>query len=163
MFLENAFEQTEKVLRCIILTYTCDGQPSITSPLDSITDILIKDTGRFCDNHASDILHDIARLKEAIELTSEEINTLNTEKDTRLTEYLFIGMREYGVDGKEFIESRLTEQKAIYGIAELQYRRIYGIKVEKYVDPYGAIEISIALKDIRRNIRQSDIIKDATV
>ena len=85
------------------LEEVCTGKGQVsTYNLSSEKSILIKEAGRFCDMYASDILYDITAVDKY----------LNGLKDTTLEEddvhVQFIGFREYGVDGEEFIRARCS-------------------------------------------------------
>ena len=72
----------------------------------SILTELIQSAGRFCERYASDLFIDWMTIEN--QLTGDEIFSAEG------TDVFYFGMRESGVDHKEWIRSRIAENQDIY-------------------------------------------------
>ena len=99
----------------------CDRPDNFNNPVNinisDITTFLIQNVGRYCDRYASDLL-----------ITHESlINTINNLNPDRKTEYLWLGLRESGVDGIAYIIANIKDHSPEY-IAEY-YRKVFCIRI----------------------------------
>ncbi len=105
----------------------------------SIWTKLIQEAGRWCKNHASDLLVDYKKID-----TKVENGTLETES------HLF-GFRENGVDHDKYIFARYSEP-GIYGTAALEYRAIWrlDITVEEIDPEFLTRKVTFSLYEVGR-------------
>lgn len=89
---------------------------------DDILDVLIREAGRYCNSHASDLFIDWSSIMKKFEDFSIESST-----------YLF-GFRDSGVDHYDFIVSRIEN----CGLKPYYYRSIWKLDIE--VDEHPEIE-----------------------
>ena len=115
----------------------------------TIYQVLIRDTGRFVENNAGDLLISIPHIKEAVE---------NMESDKDI---IYFGLRKLGVDHEAYIISRCTDAKQDYSFLSNYYRRVYAVIVEKSHKANTYITIAAKLLDITNEILASDIQNDA--
>lgn len=108
--IKQAFDKSESIETTVINDYKTDISPN----LSRIFTILIQAAGQYCEHYASDILYDVARIKETI-------TNINTQ--TSSTKYELVGIRKNGVDGNEYIKSRF------YGSDIDEYHKIFAIKL----------------------------------
>lgn len=108
--IKQAFDKSESIETTVINDYKTGISPN----LSRIFTILIQAAGQYCENYASDILYDIARIKETIA-------NINTQTDS--TECELVGIRKNGVDGNEYIKSRF------YGSDIDEYHKVFAVKL----------------------------------
>mgnify|MGYP007029261895 CR=1 FL=1 len=108
--IKQAFDKSESIETTVINDYKTGISPN----LSRIFTILIQTAGQYCENYASDILYDIARIKETIA-------NINTQTDN--TECELVGIRKNGVDGNEYIKSRF------YGSDIDEYHKVFAVKL----------------------------------
>lgn len=80
--------------------------------LSSIATYIIQNVGRFCERYASDFLIDWDNVQDAIEDPNPDAKPV----------YVWMGLRDSGVDGIPFIANRITEYSNYY-------RKIYSIRI----------------------------------
>lgn len=112
--IKQVFDKSKSIETTVVNYYKTGVSPN----LSRIFTILIQATGQYCENYASDILYDIARIKETIA-------NINTQTDS--TEYELVGIRQNGVDGNEYIKSRFYDSDI--GIIGM-YHKVFAIKLE---------------------------------
>lgn len=106
-----------------------DGTININ--MSSIYDVLIKNTGHWCEHYASDILCDIEEIKKVI-----------TDNDTKQA-IIVSAIRESGVDSNCIMADRLSMEKVPFTTINDYYRKIFGVKIIKKKD-----EIWCGIKEI---------------
>ena len=101
--------------------------------LSSIATLIIQNVGRFCEHYASDFLIDWQNVQDAI--TDPNPNAKPV--------YVWMGLRESGVDGLAFIANRIAETTHYY-------RRLYSIRIthEKSDNYDAAAEIIVQFRDM---------------
>ena len=111
--IEDAFERSND-----IIATECGSKWSNLN-ISSITTKLIQETGRFCENYASDLLINIDRMNEHI----KEMDVLKTPEKA----YVAFGIRQLGVDGNAYVALRIYEggQHASYKVISDYYRKIF--------------------------------------
>ena len=91
----------------VVYDHTDDFSNPVNINISDITTFLIQNVGRYCDRYASDLLIS----HEAL------INTINNLNPDRKTEYMWLGLRESGVDGIAYIIANIKDHSPEY-IAE---------------------------------------------
>lgn len=103
--------------------------------LYSITDKLIAAVGRYCEMHGSDMLITLNSLNEAL------------ETDNIQTRFFVFGIRRHGVDGINYLQSRINDNPRI--LTNDYYRAIYAIQLNSGSNEFTKEpELTIELKDI---------------
>lgn len=100
--------------------------------MSSIYSKLINEAGRWCTSYASDLLYDIKAIDDYIKTP--------TLTDTPKSHVFAIGFRESGVDGNDFVISRLEDTMdhiSNFCYPEKIYRQLYAVEVIK--EPYRTI------------------------
>lgn len=118
---------------------------SVNINISSIIDTVITNAGRFCERYASDILFDLNYINDII----KNYNPNQPE------EYIIcFGIRRDGVDGNEFLKSRLKNdfRNNLYRINEY-YRKILAVHIS--FDEENS-ELCCTLKDITNCFISSD-------
>lgn len=99
----------------------CDRPDNFNNPvsinISDITTFLIQNVGRYCDRYASDLLISHESL----------INTINNMNPNRKNEYLWLGLRESGVDGIAYIIASMKDHSPEY--IATYYRKVFCIKI----------------------------------
>lgn len=126
--------------------------------ISSILTRIIQETGRFAERFASDVLYDIDTIRVLCE------NTYSLEED--IDEVFGLGIRQSGVDGNNFLLSRLESSvrgpKSGYVFPEHIYRKILAVRVqvsvERSEDGYalGRPRVMCELKDISNRFSHLD-------
>lgn len=104
--------------------------------ISDITTFLIQNVGRYCDRYASDLLISHESL----------INTINNLNPDRKNEYLWLGLRESGVDGIAYIIANIKDHSPEY-IAEY-YRKVFCIKISSIFMGRFTVELADMSNDI---------------
>ena len=104
--------------------------------ISDITTFLIQNVGRYCDRYASDLFISHESL----------INTINNLNPDRKTEYLWLGLRESGVDGIAYIIANIKDHSPEY-IAEY-YRKVFCIKISSIFMGRFTVELADMSNDI---------------
>lgn len=104
----------------------------------SILTKLIQETGRLCDSYASDLFIEYKYLMKRMEEAGYNYTG----------EVCLFGLRDMGVDGNSFIESRLT-QNPHYGIYE--YRAIYRLAITVTEEDYN-VDYGVKAKSIKMEL-----------
>lgn len=102
--------------------YVIDGKGDINYS-DIMTE-LIQAAGTLCEYYASDVFYDLEILKSWV--------------DSARSEMTFIGIRTHGVDGYDFVKSRL-ENSDLYGTNN--YIRLYRLETLNYDERSYKIEL----------------------
>ena len=138
--IEDAFERSND-----IIATECGSKWSNLN-ISSITTKLIQETGRFCENYASDLLINIDRMNEHI----KEMDVLKTPEKA----YVAFGIRQLGVDGNAYVALRIYEggQHASYKVISDYYRKIFCVKISRRVNEFGLLETTVELKNIQSSI-----------
>lgn len=105
------------------------GEKRIEINLSEIYTVLIQEAGRWCESYASDLLHDIANVKAALDYPDEWEKCRHFQKADNGNDsvYFRFGFRANGVDHKEYIESALKNEHEKYHY----YRSIWELRIEK--------------------------------
>ena len=105
------------------------GESRIEINLSEIYTILIQEAGRWCESYASDLLHDIASIKAALDYPEEWEKCRHFRKTDNGNDsvYFRFGFRAGGVDHKEYIESAMKNEYEKY----YYYRSIWDLTIEK--------------------------------
>lgn len=120
----EAFYNTGKEIRTE--GYVCHGKTEIN--MSSIYTKLIQEAGRYCDFYASDLLFDIDKIHKIIQ--SGESGTV------------YIGFRNSGVDGNEFISVREPS------VIDSEYHAIYRVEIKQTEDDYYERKIIVTLNKV---------------
>ncbi len=80
--------------------------------------ILIKEAAR-CNDYSSDVFYDLQRIATSFK---EFVNVFTP---------VWIGFRRHGVDGTEFVLSRIKEYKDVYDCIYKEYFALYSVHVEQ--------------------------------
>lgn len=123
----EAFQNTGKEIKTE--GYVYQGKTEIN--MSSIYTKLIQEAGRYCDFYASDLLFDIDKIHKIIQ---------SGESET-----VYIGFRDSGVDGNEFISVR--EPSAI----DSEYHAIYRVEIKQTEDEYYERKIIVTLNKVWYN------------
>lgn len=113
-------------------SYTINNIHPQESNLTDIQTVLIQLTGRFCEHYASDLICVLSELQAFI-----EPHTI--EHDDR--HLIAVGIRECGVDGNDYVISRLADTKHglyQYVYPEKVYRKLLVIDIEERLDNLDA-------------------------
>ena len=145
-----AFAATEDIIKRVDLDYKYDYNNThdldISGAMSDMYTILIRDTGRFTEAFASDLLISIDSMKKRIADACR-----SDEADTQT--HLF-GIRESGVDHLEYVRSQMGTYLRNSSAFESYYRRIYAIRID--TTPPGSsddkLRISVTMKDIRKEL-----------
>lgn len=147
-FLEKAVIRASVNKPVAAAVFTIDaatGKECCSTGLDGIYQVLIADTGRFVEAHAADLLISLPHIEN-------HIHDLSTAHDT-----VYFGLRKYGVDHKEYIESRALDDNIVL---RDYYRRVYAVVIDKTedTDGYGNyVNVTVSLFEISNNISRNDI------
>lgn len=139
--IESTFEKSQNIIT------TAEGSIGSINTY-CISDEIIRNTGRFCDNYLSDC---IITINHMTDLCQEPVS-----KDT--SDILCFGLRKNGVDSNSYIQNRIEEKyrtHSKYDVnewIELYYRRIFAVKITRKTDN----SVTCELKDISNNIRIDD-------
>lgn len=118
----------------------CDRPDNFNNPVNinisDITTFLIQNVGRYCDRYASDLLISHESL----------INTINNLNPDRKTEYLWLGLRESGVDGIAYIIASMKDHSPEYIAA--YYRKVFCIKISSVFMGKFTVELADMSNDI---------------
>lgn len=118
----------------------CDHPDNFNNPvsinISDITTFLIQNVGRYCDRYASDLLISHESL----------INTINNLNPDRKTEYLWLGLRESGVDGIAYIIANIKNHSPEYIAA--YYRKVFCIKISSVFMGKFTVELADMSNDI---------------
>lgn len=116
-------------------------------PAPTIAGILIQNVGRFCESHAADFLIDWDRITKIIK---EKENDPNPS-----ISYVALGIRELGIDGNEFLITRINEAKDPYEFTQNYYRKIFIVAIERKKHEYfnDIMVTDVTLKDVKSVIR----------
>ena len=106
--------------------YVYHGKTEIN--MSGIYTKLIQEAGRYCDFYASDLLFDIDKIHKIIK---------SGESET-----VYIGFRNSGVDGNEFISAR--EPREI----DSEYHAIYCVEIKQTEDDYYERRIIVTLNKV---------------
>lgn len=120
----EAFRNTGKEIKTD--GYFYHGRNEIN--MSSIYTKLIQDAGRYCENFASDLLYDIDRIKNIIK--SGKSGTA------------YIGFRDNGVDGNEYISVREPDE------IDSVYHAIYRVEIAQTEDDYYERKIIVTLNKV---------------
>lgn len=104
--------------------------------ISDITTFLIQNVGRYCDRYASDLLISHESL----------INTINNLNPDRKNEYLWLGLRESGVDGIAYIIASMKDHSPEYIAA--YYRKVFCIKISSVFMGKFTVELADMSNDI---------------
>lgn len=104
--------------------------------ISDITTFLIQNVGRYCDRYASDLLISYESL----------INTINNLNPDRKNEYLWLGLRESGVDGIAYIIASMKDHSPEYIAA--YYRKVFCIKISSVFMGKFTVELADMSNDI---------------
>lgn len=118
---------------------------SVNINISSIIDTIITNTGRFCERYASDVLFDLNHMNDIIK---------NYNPNYPEEHIVCFGIRRDGVDGYEFLKSRLKNDFCSnpYRINEY-YRKILAVHI--HFDEENS-ELYCTLKDITNCFTSSD-------
>ena len=120
----EAFQNTGKEIKTE--GYVYQGKTEIN--MSSIYTKLIQEAGRYCDFYASDLLFDIDKIHKIIQ--SGESGTV------------YIGFRNSGVDGNEFISVREPS------VIDSEYHAIYRVEIKQTEDDYYERKIIVTLNKV---------------
>ena len=123
----EAFQNTGKEIKTE--GYVYQGKTEIN--MSSIYTKLIQEAGRYCDFYASDLLFDIDKIHELIQSGESEA--------------VYIGFRDSGVDGNQYIS--VKEPSAI----DSEYHAIYRVEIKQTEDDYYERKIIVTLNKVRYN------------
>lgn len=144
-YIKNAFERgmgkcLEVSGKLISEAYTGEKQQYRANiNMSSIYTELIQNTGRFCEQYASDLLIDIDRVKAI----------LATPVDTDTEDYIVFALRQSGVDSNSYVSANLENYgRKDSGWIGLYYRRIYALKIRRESDGYIVCELRDVSSDI---------------
>lgn len=143
---EMASKHIDGYERNIYLLASTFGQNAKNLNMSDIYSRLIQEAGRWTLNYASDILYDIKEISDYIKDPKAE------------TAYFPIGVRRNGVDGYNFIISRLLDTRSglhPYVYSEHIYNSLMAVKITSTPD-----RISVELWDIIHDlttIHESDL------
>lgn len=104
--------------------------------ISDITTFLIQNVGRYCDRYASDLLISHESL----------INTINNLNPDRKNEYLWLGLRESGIDGIAYIIASMKDHSPEYIAA--YYRKVFCIKISSVFMGKFTVELADMSNDI---------------
>lgn len=99
---------------------------------------LIQEAGRLCDSYASDLFIDFTALMNRIKDAGHDYTG----------EVCLFGLRDMGVDGNSFIQSRL-ENNPHYG--QYDYRAIYRLEIIVEEHDY-CVDYGVTAKDMRMEL-----------
>ena len=139
--IESTYEKSQNIIT------TAEGSIDSINTY-CISDEIIRNTGRFCENYLSDC---IITINHMTELCQEKV----TENTSNI---LCFGLRKSGVDSNDYIQSRIESEYASHGKyaanawVELYYRRIFAVKITRTTDN----SVTCELKDISNDIRIDD-------
>lgn len=144
-------ENTGRVLAetSAMIGYDADEKMNITD----VTSRLIRETGRYCDRYASDLVISLMDV-----YAFESANTAPCPQEGESLDYLVpIGLRSDGCDGIGFLMPRLRDTRRFphdYVYPEKVYRKLLGVYVlDEYAMP-GRIDRTVALLDITHDVYQ---------
>ena len=120
----------------VVYDHTDNFSNPVNINISDITTFLIQNVGRYCDRYASDMLISHESL----------INIINNLNPDRKTEYLWLGLRESGVDGIAYIISNMKEHSPEY-ISEY-YRKVFCIKISFVFMGKFTVELADISNDI---------------
>lgn len=146
--LTKAFEKADKVLADASGAVYLHSQLYDTINLSGISDILIRDCGRFAEAHSSDFLIDWDTVKDL--LKPHEV----CEKEYHV---VCFGIRKNGVDHNDYIISTLRRgfrKRGDYVYPDYFYRRILalGLTMTPPGEGRSGIDIKAELKDITSSL-----------
>lgn len=113
-----------------------------------ISDEIIRNTGRFCENYLSDCIITINHMTDLCQ----------TPVSKETSDILCFGLRKNGVDSNGYIQSRIESEYESHGKyatnawIDLYYRRIFAVKITRKTDKSVICE----LKNISNDIRVDD-------
>lgn len=116
---------------------------------------LIQDAGRFAESYASDLLYDIDAIRDLLSALPEDADFGGRD---RLDYYIAVGIRENGVDGNQFVMSRLEQSAAAsfghYANPRTAYRKLLCVHVTFTKDHVSAKLVDVT--DHVLSIEQAD-------
>ena len=116
---------------------------------------LIKDCGRFAERHASDLFINWDTIRDFTTNPLPELRSKFNELEDNYSIIFCFGIRAAGVDGNDFLMSRLknTESSSGYLHPEKIYRRILAVKITIYKKEPECQnqDIKVTLKNITNN------------
>lgn len=142
--IRNAFDRSDKPDYMIME----EGYPGNVN-ISSILTRILQEAGRFSEAYTSDVLYDLDTLRT---LAGNEYPL-----DEDIDEIYTFGIRRHGVDGNNFVMSRLIDTMrplSSYLFAESQYRKILAVRVTAKADrdedgyPIGITPVRFQLKDL---------------
>lgn len=146
--LTQAFEKSDRVLADASGSVYPNSQPDDTINLSSISDILIRDCGRFAESHSSDLL-----------ISWETVRDLVKAHDVSEPEHHVVcfGIRKSGVDHNDYIIYTLRRgfrRKGDFVYPDYFYRRILalGLSITPPEPGCSGIGIKAVLKDITSSL-----------
>lgn len=93
--------------------------------MSDINSLLIKQAAKHCQHYASDVVIDInAMEKKILELAEFAIKGVTAP----VTDYVFFGFRDMGVDGTTFVRSRISDPVE-YGDVRKCYKALYAAEI----------------------------------
>lgn len=120
----------------VVYDHTDNFSNPVSINISDITTFLIQNVGRYCDRYASDLLISHESL----------INIINNLNPDRKNEYLWLGLRESGVDGIAYIIANIKDHSPEY-IAEY-YRKVFCIKISFVFMGKFTVELADMSNDI---------------
>lgn len=155
---ERAENQTPD--RCVLASTTgqaiYSGYPHRTNiNMSDVYTRLIQDAGRFAESYASDLLYDIDAMRDLLSALPEDDDFDGRD---RLDYYIAVGIRESGVDGNQFVMSRLEQSAAAsfghYANPRAAYRKLLCVHVTFTKDHVAAKLVDVT--DHVLSIEQAD-------
>lgn len=142
---KEAVDRSEKILVEETGMLSLDNS---TLNLSAVADVLIRDSGRFAEHYASDMLYGWEQVKK---LTAPRV------VETPENHVICFGIRKMGVDGNTNILKALKQtqrKRGDYVSAESKYRRILavGISIVPPADGGTAARISAQVKNITASV-----------
>lgn len=120
----EAFQNTGKEIKTEGYVY----HDKIEINMSSIYTKLIQEAGRYCDFYASDMLYDIDKIHTIIQSGESGI--------------VYIGFRDNGVDGNDYISVREPEE------IDSVYHAIYRVEIAQTEDDYYERKIIVTLNKV---------------
>lgn len=116
--------------------------------LSDIFSTLIQEAGRFTEYYTSDLLIDIDGFKR------DAVALLHSKPQTTVSCNNYFGIRQHGVDGECFLDTRLSEAAEQHNYFKFQnlYRRIYAIHMTIVPDEDSYL-ISVYLLNITNDCK----------
>ena len=110
--------------------------------MSDINTLLVKQAAKHCRHYASDVVIDINSMERKILELAE--GAIKREVTAPVTEIIYFGFRDMGVDGTTFVRSRIADPVE-YGDVQRCYKALYVAEIE-VGNPKGYYPVYVDVK-----------------